>query len=286
MGERTGDGPAEGVRASEPVPSGVPWNDLAAFLAVARAGGLAGAARAHGLSAPTLGRRMRALERALGRELFVRHTHGYELTADGIHLRDDLAGVEAGIARATAPPPGAALPLVKIAAGTWTMLALVRHTAAIAGDPPDLRLRFLSGEDVLSIPRREAAIGFRRQRPTESGVALRRLGRVEFAPYAAPEAPERWIAVTADTPSARWVAARAGGDALETDTPRLALDMALAGLGRALLPTFVGDDRPDLARVGPTVDDLAHEPWLVTHADDRELPELRRALDRIATVLG
>ena len=93
--------------------------------------------------------------------------------------------------------------------------------------------------------------------------------------------------VRADTPSARWVAERCGERvACETDTPRLALDLALRGVGRALLPTFVGDARETLERVGPAIEELAHEQWLVTHQDDRALPEVRRALDRIAAVFG
>lgn len=42
------------------------WDDLHLFLAVAREGGLSPAARATGRSAATLGRRMLALERAMG----------------------------------------------------------------------------------------------------------------------------------------------------------------------------------------------------------------------------
>ena len=259
----------------------VAWNDLHAFLAVARYGGLSAAARDIGSSAPTLGRRMRALERALGRELFVRRTHGYELTGDGESLRNELLPIEATIVRATAPATPDALPLVKIAAGTWTMLAVAGALPRIAGTPPDLRVRLVQGEDVLSIPRREASIGFRSRRPTKAGLAARKLRPVAFAPFATPDAPDRWIVVRADTPSARWVAERCGDRiAAETNTPRLALDLVLAGVGRALLPTFVGEGRAE--RVGPDVDELAHDQWLVTHDEDRNLPEVRRALDRIA----
>ncbi|WP_159804715.1 LysR family transcriptional regulator [Litoreibacter roseus] len=53
-----------------PVADPIRWDDLAAFLAVARAGGLAAAAKDVVSSAPTLGRRMRELERRMGRELF------------------------------------------------------------------------------------------------------------------------------------------------------------------------------------------------------------------------
>ena len=48
------------------------WNDLRLFLAVARGGGLARGAKAVRASAPTLGRRIMALERALGVQLFER----------------------------------------------------------------------------------------------------------------------------------------------------------------------------------------------------------------------
>ena len=267
--------------------SAVPWDDFAAFLAVARAGGLAGAARTHGASAPTLGRRMRALERALGRELFVRRTHGYDLTEDGEQLIGDLAGVEAGLLRAARPAPGAALPLVKVTAGTFTMLAISRAAGRIAGDPPDLCLRLLAREAVLSIARREADIGFRASRPIEAGLAGRKLRDVAFAPYAVPGVSDRWIIVTADTPSATWVMQRARRNAaIGTDSPRVALDLALAGQGRLMLPTFAGDAQPGLERVGDAVPELAHEQWLVTHADRRSLPEVRRALDRIAAVFG
>ena len=264
------------------------WDDLAAFLAVARHGGLAAAARAHDTSAPTLGRRMRALERALGRELFVRRTHGYDLTAEGERLRADLAGAETAIARATtARPNGAARPLVKIAAGTWTALALGDALPAILGTPSDLRVRLLPGEDVVSISRREAAIGFRARRPTEAGLAGRRLRRVSFAPFATADAPDRWIVVRAATPSARWVLERCGDAiAAETAAPRLAFDLALAGVGRAVLPLFVAERHSTLCRLGPPIEELGHDQWLVAHDDDRRLPEVRRALDRIAAALA
>lgn len=265
----------------------VSWNDLAAFLAVARAGGLARAARRLEVSGPTLGRRMRALERALGRNLFHRRTHGYDLTEDGLHLLDDLTVIEADILRATQPSPGEALPLVRITAGTFTMMALAPHAAMILGDPPEFRLRLLAGETVVSIARSEADIGFRARRPIEAGLAGRKLRDVCFAPYAADGAGGRWIVVATDTPSARWVFERAGRDAvIQTDTPRVALDLALSGHGQLMLPDFLGDARAELTRVGDVVPELSHEQWLVTHADRRAQPELRLALDRISQVFA
>ena len=228
-----------------------------------------------------------ALERALGRDLFHRRTHGYDLTADGQLLLDDLTMIEADILRITKPSKGESLPLVRVTAGTFTMMALAPHASAIVGDPPEVRLSLQEGETVLSISRREADIGFRARRPIEAGLAGRKIRDVSFAPYAAEGASDRWIVVTTDTPSARWVHERAGRDAvILTDTPRVALDLALLGQGQLMLPDFLGDARTELKRVGDAIPELGHEQWLVTHADRRVQHELRLVLDRINQVFA
>jgi len=268
---------------AEDIAQNVSWDDLAIFLTIAQSGGLSAAARSTASSPATLGRRMLALERSLGRDLFIRRTHGYDLTADGEQLRRDLQPLAERLAHLTARPAQRELPLVKIGAGTWTMWALSVSIRHLTGEPPDVLVRLDSSETVRSISRREITIGFRNSRPTETGLAGRKLQRVEFAAYAKTNAPERWIKVAADTPSARYVADRAGGAiACEVSNPRLALDLALAGVGQALLPTFVGDAHRALQRPDDPIAELTHASWLVTHADDRHLPEVRRVLDRIA----
>lgn len=258
------------------------WADLNLFLAVAREGGLSPAARATGRSPATLGRRMLALERALGRELFVRHDRGYELTADGRDLREDLADVETRLNRLSAQSSREMAPLVKISAGSWTTLHLLGHLDALIGTPPDVRLRFVASEDQLDISHREVVIGLRNKRPTEDGLAGRKLARVEFAPYATTDAPDRWIKVVAETPSARWMDRKIGRDAIcEVTAPRDSLALAVSGAGIALLPTFVGEQQTTLVRRGDTVPELAHDQWLVTHQEDRHLPEVRQVLRRL-----
>lgn len=262
--------------------SRVRWDDLSAFLAVARAGGLAAAANKVAQSAPTLGRRMHALERAMGQELFVRRTHGYDLTDAGMALMHDLEGVAENIERMTVRPQSMNRPLVKISTGTWTSLALARRWREIVGDPPDVRLRFLSSEVAQSITRREASIAIRNKRPTEHGLAGRKLARNEFAIFAVQNATKNWIIHSADTPSSRWAKERAGQDVHhEVSHPRLALDLALAGAGQIVLPTFIGDEEPALQRRSKTITALSHDAWLVAHDDDRHLPEIRRVIDRV-----
>jgi len=264
----------------------VDWSDLHLFLAVAREGGLSPAARSTGRSPATLGRRMLALERSMGRELFVRHDRGYEMTTEGRKLVDELTEIEARILRLTAAPGEAERPLVKVSAGTWTTLALLEKLDDITGTPADIRLRFVSAETTLDIARREVVIGVRNARPTGESLAGRSLSRVEFAPYAKAGAPDRWIKVLADTPSARWLNKTIGNDAVcEVNTPRNSLDLALAGKGIALLPSFIGDKQKGLRRTGDTIPELAHDRWIVTHQDDRHLPEVRRTIDRLCRAL-
>ncbi|TGG95794.1 LysR family transcriptional regulator [Natronospirillum operosum] len=260
----------------------VEWNDLQLFLAVAREGGLSAAAKSTRRSAATLGRRMLALERGMGRDLFVRHDRGYELTFEGRALLESLTEIEPRIYRLTAPARQGTRPLVKVSAGTWTTLHLVQFIDQLTGTPPDLRLRFVSAEAVLDISHREVTIGFRNRRPTEEALVCRKLWRVEFAPYAMEGSQDRWIKVVADTPSARWLERTVGTDAIcEVNSPRNSLDLALAGKGIALLPTFIGAAQPQLRRRGGIISELGHDQWLVTHQDDRTLPEVRRAIDRL-----
>jgi DNA-binding transcriptional LysR family regulator len=85
----------------------VELGQVRAFVSVADAGSISGAAPVLGYSQPGLSQRMQALERLLGCDLFVRSQHGVTLTAEGSvmlpyarvlvsvdqQLRTDLANV-------------------------------------------------------------------------------------------------------------------------------------------------------------------------------------------------
>ncbi|WP_029351920.1 LysR family transcriptional regulator [Bosea sp. 117] len=261
------------------------WDDLRLFLAVARQGGLGPAAALTGKSAPTLGRRMLALERRLGQELFERQPRGYALTAQGLELLQRVAGLESLIAPLSSPARRAAPPLVKVSAGAWVTRLLCRHAAGLV-DPGKVALRFIAADHVLDISRREAVIGIRNQRPDQIGLAGRRTGTVRFAAYAANDGITAWARVIGNTPSARWVRERTGEDAvIEVTNPRNALDLAVSGMARMVLPTFIGEAEAGLRRVSPPIEELEHEQWLVTHDEDRFLPEVRRTIDRVYAVM-
>jgi DNA-binding transcriptional LysR family regulator len=76
---------------------GLNWDDLRCFLLAARAKTLAGAARAAGVQHTTIGRRLSALERALGAPLFLRGPEGLTLTPLGEQLLPLAATTELSV---------------------------------------------------------------------------------------------------------------------------------------------------------------------------------------------
>ena len=80
------------------------WNDLKYFLALTRHGSTLAAARALGVDASTVQRRIAELERCIGQPLVRREPTGYRLTAFGEAMR------ARAVSRGGAPRPLAANP--------------------------------------------------------------------------------------------------------------------------------------------------------------------------------
>lgn len=270
------------------------WNDLRAFVAVARASGLSGAARLTGVSAPTLGRQMTALEHQLNQKLFDRRQSGYTLTPAGRELYEHAREMEAAATGIERWLDGHGEPrVVRVAAGAWTSRFLARHINRLwhPGDP--MTLEFLTAAARLDIVRRQADIGIRNRAPGEARLTARRTNAIAYAVYRSRQADEHaemgWIGVIGDgglTPAARWVDANHRHHLCLTCTdPRMVVDVLRAGTGQAVLPCFVGDSFPELRRVGDLIDELAEEQWLVLNDSERRQPAVRLATDRIAALL-
>lgn len=263
------------------------WSDLRIFLAVARTGGLAAAAKATGQSPATLGRHIVGLERALGEELFRRLPSGYELTEAGQQRLVQIEAVEGRILDMVrdSPERDSGLP-IRISAGTWMTWFLTRHIDKLGAARNFLV--FSATEERHNIGRRETLIGIRNQRPSEQGLAVRRTAMVTFAPYAlnTRSVLDDWIACTVDTPSARWVRSnRRDRIRMEVSHPRSLLDLALAGAGQVVLPCFVGTAHESLIRTGPVIEEISHEQWLVVHGEDRNRSGVRETIDAIAGLI-
>lgn len=265
-------------------------DDLALFLAVADAGGLAGAAQATGVSPPTLSRRLTALERDLGQSLFVRGKRGYALTARGRALLAEADPLRTTLRRLAAFADTAPRPRVRITAGHWTSSFLARNLhrywQADAGWTPE----FLASNANLDIARRSADIGVRNRRPEQGWLAGRRTLPVQYAEYATAPTVSGYLSLAegeSTTPSERWLRAEHGDEIVTTASSAwLLVDLARQGLGRVVLPVFAGDGITGLGRVSAPIAALTHDEWLVAHHEARHDPPVRAALDALARILS
>ena len=267
----------------------LPLEDITLFLAVADAGGLQGAVAATGVSAPTLSRKMAALERRLGRHLFIRGARGYGLTADGRALLDEAAILRRAAAQMDRFATAESAPRVRITAGTFTARYLARRMHEVWSPDAPWVPEFLSANAVLDIARRAADIGLRARRPEQTWLAGQMVGRAQYAIYGRDRQVTGFVALSEDqpsTPAERWLRAHHAAEIVtEVNTERLALDLACAGMGKIVLPIFAGSDDSGLIPLSDPIADLTHEQWLVSHHDARHDPPVRRAIDAIAQLM-
>ncbi|MEM9853713.1 MAG: LysR family transcriptional regulator [Pseudomonadota bacterium] len=265
------------------------WDDFALFAAVARHGTLAQAARETGVSAATLSRRMTALEARLGRRLFLHGQDGYATTTEGRALLERARRMEAAAADIAAwENAGQGPQRVRISAGTWTARHLAQTLPDFWSQGALWMPEFLHCNTEMDIARRQIDIGLRASRPEQPWLAARKLGDVAFAAYGK-DGVTGWIGASYDaaaTRSAAWLNAHHGGEIVTTaNDPQLALAMAQAGIGRVILPTFVGD-AGDLPRQSDPIRELSHGRWLVSHHEGRHERAIRAALDALAAHLA
>lgn len=83
------------------------WDDVRVFLAIARSGQLQSAAKQLGMDRTTVGRRLAALESALGLRLFHRTRDGLTLTPAGertVTSAERMESASTALTRELAPP--------------------------------------------------------------------------------------------------------------------------------------------------------------------------------------
>ena len=258
------------------------WNDLALFAAVARADGLTGAAEVTGASPATLSRRMRALEAQLGKRLFLHGKAGYRLTGDGRELMRRTERMEAAASDISRwQNAGAGPARVRISAGTWTAGLIAARLPRVWSPASSWVPEFVRSDLNLDLARREIDIGIRNRRPTQPWLAGQCTNRITYGIFAQSASVMHWIGRGADgaaTAPARRVAAHHSGANSATPTgPRMSLALAQTGIGRVVLPEFVGQRTEGLVQLGARIEALTSEEWLVSHHEGRYERPVRAA---------
>jgi DNA-binding transcriptional LysR family regulator len=277
------------------------WDDLRYLLAVARAGGLAGAARSLGVNHSTVFRRLNALEAGLGVRLFERRPGGYQPTQPGGDLVTAAERVEAEVQaldrRLAGQDARLAGSLRITAPDDIAQRLLMAPIAGFLAAYPEIRLEVVIDNRMLSLTRREADVAVRPTLKPPEALVGRRVGQLASAIYgAANTAPvmscktiedlgaQPWIAWDEGVgPAAlgRWMAQRAPRAPIVYRSNSLLNQLAAcrAGLGLAVLPSFLGDLEVGLARIMPPQEELVSDLWLLTHPDLRRSARVRVFLD-------
>lgn len=171
------------------------WELYRSFLAVFREGSLSGAARSLGLTQPTIGRHVDALEAALGATLFTRSQGGLRPTSGAAALVphvEAMASAAGALRRAASGEAVEERGTVRITASEMIGVevlpsALARFREAHPGIDVELALSNRTAD----LLRREADIAIRMVKPTQTMLVTRKVGVVAIGLHAHPRYLQR-----------------------------------------------------------------------------------------------
>lgn len=280
------------------------WTLIRSFLAVAEAGSLSAAARATGISQPTLGRHIQAIEATLQVALFTRTAQGQSITEAGQALLAPARAMQAAAAELALTARGRATGIE----GTVRLTAsrVVSHVilppilARLRAEEPGIQIDLVPSDTTENLLFGEADIALRMYRPTQSDLIARHVTDLPLGLFAARTYLDRRgrPAVPEDLMQMEFV----GQDRMDQiirvmaplgmsvtrsffpvrcDDPVTYLELVRAGCGLGGILRVVGDADPALERI-----DLVPLPslpvWLTAVPRLRQSPRLRRVWDALA----
>ena len=278
------------------------WDDLKHFLAVARAGSLADAARQLRTSPATVGRRVAALEARLGARLFDRQQTGYALTETGSAILNKAEEVEEAVLSVEREALGRDFNVSgRVRLATSDELAanvITPHFSELRRRCPRILLEVVARHDLANLSRREADIALRTARPERRNLVVRRAGWWKCGLYAAKSYVAAhdlkpgirdfsnldiitWTEESAHLRGGPWFAehARDATVALQANSRRIQYGACKAGIGLAILPCLSADHDPDLIRLLPPEQVFVADLYLVTHRDLARTARVRAVID-------
>jgi len=296
------------VRVAERVQDGMlDWDDLKLLQVVAEAGGLSAAARRLGTTQPTIGRRIQALEKALGVILFERRSEGYRPTTAAQALLPHLARMAeaaAQVEREAAVQADQRGGPVRVAVTSWMGRFLGERMTRLREMLPDIEIGIEADGRRPQLGAGDVQLAIFRTMPEQPGVRSRQLCRAAFAAYGARDYVEKHPAAVSERrfaecdwamfdvgrapagPQPDWLSGRlgAGVNVLRTTTTATLLSALEGGAGLGLLPCFVGDRHSFMIRVSPIVPEMEHVYRLYLHQDIARAPQVRKTAEAIAAL--
>jgi len=273
------------------------WSDVRIFLAIARARSLNGAGRLTGQSQPTMGRRLKALERSVGNALFQRGAEGFVLTDEGALLLAHAERMEEESLAFERELAGQAQELdgqLRVSSSDWFGVHMLAPVfAEFVKAHSRVTVELVTDARLLNLARREADLAFRIQPFAEPDVIQRRLMTVPYGLYTA-KGRTRPIAkdgsgcalITLDAayrdfPDALWLKQTLpqARIAFTSNSREAQARMCVEGAGLAVLPRPLGDAIAGLRRVKLDATPPGRDVWVGFHRDLRQLRRLRALVD-------
>jgi len=285
------------------------WNQARAFLVTAEEGSLSAAARALGLTQPTLSRQVAGLEEALGVTLFERTSRALLLTQSGVELLAHFRtmGDAANTISVAATGQSEAVSGHVLISATDMMathflppiLKKLRKTA------PDLQIEIIASNEASDLRRREADIAIRHARPTDEALFAKRLRDTTAHLFASKQYLDevgrpksladlsKLTFVGFDKPELRLGLMASRGVNLttanfnfSTSSATLMLELVRQGFGIGMLPVEIGVTYPELENPLSAFEPLSIETWLVAHRELKTNLRIRVVFDLLAEGIG
>lgn len=279
------------------------WNRARAFLVTAEEGSLAAAARALGMTQPTLGRQVAALEQEIGVDLFNRRGRGLELTPNGMKLVDHVRAMGDAANRFSLSATGKSDVIEgNICITTTELLAtfiLPPMIQELRQSEPGIEIEIISTNDESNLNRREADIAIRSFRPSQSELIVKKLFDAKGHLYAATTYLQRLgnPKSIAELNNANFIDIEKSGRLLSllnaqgfnlspnnfpVVTKNHIVQWELVKQGVAISGTLeqIGDREPLVERVVvPGLAPITAEVWIVTHKELRTNRRVRTVFD-------
>ena len=285
------------------------WNRARAFLVTAEEGSLSAAARALGMTQPTLGRQVTALETELGVALFERGGRGLELTPSGLELLEHVRAMGDAASRfslsasgqSTSIEGGICVTATEVGAA-FVLPPILRKLRRLE---PGIEIELIASNSTSDLKRREADIAVRAFRPIQSDLIARKLRGANFHLYAAsdylqrignPASPEDFrdadfiginrTNLLVDALSERGFTLTLRNFPIITEHFLVLWELVKHGLGIGFMAEDVGDAEPLVERVLPSLDPFPVENWLVAHRELKTSRRVRTVFDFLVSELS
>lgn len=284
------------------------WQLIPSFLAAHKHGSLLAAARALGISQPTVGRHVSQLEAQLGTPLFERTGRGLISTPAAVRLADAARAMETGahtLMRGAHQAQTTLSGTVRISASQPVGCCLLpKLLAQLRAEQPGIQVELVVSNTASDLLRREADIAIRMVRPTQSSLVARRIGQVGvFACAHRNYLARRGVPlVPADLLGHEMVGNDRVQDiyrgfaamgypvgpeqfALRTDDLMAYWAAVRAGLGIGFVAAYLLRGDPDVVTVLPELSLPSLAVWLVVHREIRTSRRIRAVFDFLAREL-